>query len=332
MSIKFSIIVPIYNVQAYLEECIESIIHQTYANLEIILVDDGSPDECPTICDQYAAADSRIKVIHKENGGLIRARIAGTEVAAGEYICCVDGDDYIAADYVEKMADAAQVLPDIICCGYYEVTGEKTYPRPIDYRTGYYDRKTIEVEIFPALIQSKEGKYFPLNICMKAIRRELYRSAQGKVDPAITIGEDQACMIPCVYQSHKIVVLDECLYYYRQHNDSVTKKKSYPWNGYLLWMEHLQREINLNEYDFYQQFYRRVVHEFYVVSLSQFGRNEPYSVIRQEIIEYSHTPIVAEAIQKAQFSGSIKMNLIDFVLKNRWIFPLYLFSRINYDR
>ena len=90
-----SVIIPIYNVEAYLDECIASVIAQTYSNLEIILVDDGSPDNCPQMCDEWAAKDSRIRVIHKENGGLSDARNAGIDIATGEYIAFVDSDDWI---------------------------------------------------------------------------------------------------------------------------------------------------------------------------------------------------------------------------------------------
>ncbi len=113
---KISVIVPIYKVEEYLHRCIDSIINQTYTNLEIILVDDGSPDNCPMICDEYAKKDSRIRVIHKKNGGLSDARNAGLEIATGEYIGFVDSDDWIHKDMyhilykniIEKDADIAE--------------------------------------------------------------------------------------------------------------------------------------------------------------------------------------------------------------------------------
>lgn len=101
-----SVIVPIYGVEKYLEECIESIIGQTYTNLEVILVDDGSPDRCGEICDRYAKMDSRVTVIHQKNGGAAAARNAGLRIATGEYIAFVDGDDYLEADAYEKMVEA----------------------------------------------------------------------------------------------------------------------------------------------------------------------------------------------------------------------------------
>ncbi len=100
-----SVIIPIYKVEPYIRECLDSVINQTYRNLEIILVDDGSPDGCPKICDEYAENDSRIKVVHKENGGLSDARNKGLDVASGEYITFVDSDDVVHKAYVEFLYD-----------------------------------------------------------------------------------------------------------------------------------------------------------------------------------------------------------------------------------
>ena len=100
-----SVIVPIYKVEQYLDECVESIVNQTYKNLEIILVDDGSPDGCPQMCDEWLRKDGRIKVIHKKNGGLSSARNAGLDVATGEFVCFVDSDDFICLEALQKLHD-----------------------------------------------------------------------------------------------------------------------------------------------------------------------------------------------------------------------------------
>ena len=97
-----TVIVPVYNVEQYLERCVESIRNQSYKNLEIILVDDASPDESPKICDEYAEKDGRIKVIHKQNGGLGFARNSALEIASGDYVTFIDSDDYISEDHIEK--------------------------------------------------------------------------------------------------------------------------------------------------------------------------------------------------------------------------------------
>lgn len=117
-----SVVVPVYKVEPYLDRCVESIVNQTYSNLEIILVDDGSPDRCPQMCDEWAKRDGRIKVVHKQNAGLGMARNTGIENAAGEYICFFDSDDYVALDTIEKAYRlAAAEKSDIVLFGYYNV-------------------------------------------------------------------------------------------------------------------------------------------------------------------------------------------------------------------
>lgn len=111
---KISIIVPIYKVELYLERCVNSLINQTYKNIEIILVDDGSPDQCPQMCDNYAKIDSRTKVIHKKNGGLSDARNAGLRIATGEYVMYVDSDDYIEEDSCEKLIESVTGDIDVV--------------------------------------------------------------------------------------------------------------------------------------------------------------------------------------------------------------------------
>ena len=114
-----SVVIPIYKVEKYLCECVDSVINQTYTNLEIILVDDGSPDNCPAICDDYASKDSRIKVIHKENGGQSSARNAGIKIAKGEYISFIDSDDYVSPVYIEQLYSTLKRSgAGLSCCTY----------------------------------------------------------------------------------------------------------------------------------------------------------------------------------------------------------------------
>ena len=120
-----SVIVPIFKVEDYLNRCVESLIAQTYHNLEIILVDDGSTDTCPQLCDEWAEKDKRIKVIHKKNGGLSDARNAGIRAAEGEYILFVDSDDWVCADYAESLYRAVESSNSDICeCDVIRTSGE----------------------------------------------------------------------------------------------------------------------------------------------------------------------------------------------------------------
>ena len=117
-----SVIVPIYNVENYLNKCIESIVNQTYPNLEIVLVDDGATDNCPEICDNWAKKDDRIKVVHKNNGGLASARNAGMNIMSGELFMFIDSDDYIDQDMIQCMVEGYKSYTvDIVCCGMQKV-------------------------------------------------------------------------------------------------------------------------------------------------------------------------------------------------------------------
>ena len=116
---KYSIIVPIYKIEKYLSQCIESVLVQDFKDYELILVDDGSPDSCPQICDSYAERDNRIKVVHKENGGLVSARKAGLAISSGDYAFCLDGDDFLHPECLQRVNNVLeQYKPDVICFGY----------------------------------------------------------------------------------------------------------------------------------------------------------------------------------------------------------------------
>ena len=122
-----SMIIPVYGVEAYLGECLETVLNQTYKNLEIILIDDESPDRCPEICDQYAQKDERIKLIHQKNGGAANARNHGLDMATGEYICFIDSDDKIENNYVEKLLGAIKEnKAEVVVCSFKQWYKNKT--------------------------------------------------------------------------------------------------------------------------------------------------------------------------------------------------------------
>ena len=148
-----SIVVPIYKVEKYINKCIESILNQTYKNLEIILVDDGSPDNCGKIADEYAKKDNRIKVIHKKNGGLSDARNAGIDIVKGKYIAFVDSDDYIEKEYIEIMYNAIRTNKvKIVQCGINKVNDDG---KVLD-SYGYLDNELINSK---RIIEEKYTKY-----------------------------------------------------------------------------------------------------------------------------------------------------------------------------
>ena len=330
MGIKFSVIIPIYKVDEYLEECVDSIIHQTYESFEIILVDDGSQDKCPAICDRYAETDPRVRVIHKENGGLVSARQAGAKIAAGEYVCCVDGDDWIAPDYLEKMEAAiAEYDADVVCCNHYYAAADGNKKKNCIVPPGLYDRERIERELFPILLEDERNRYFPSSIWAKAIRRNMYCEEQAAVDSAVVIGEDRMVEIPCVYRSNCVVMLADCLYYYRVNMNSMTKaKKGFSWKSMESFSRHIPKRLDLARFDFQAQFDRLVAHLFFLTAKSQFNRDESYRVIRREILEKMNIPEISGAIKRCRFSGSVRAKAMEYCLKLHLVWPMWAFQRL----
>lgn len=328
----FSVIVPVYKVEKYLRQCIDSLLNQTYKDFELILVDDGSPDGSGRICDEYATADSRVRVLHKENGGSNSARKVGMELAEGKYIVCVDGDDFVSAEHLWYFADAIEKYsPDVVVGGFIKAYEDesKNVTNILPYRKGIYSREELEKEIFPLLIQNNKAEYFAPSVWAKAYRADLYKKMQQAVDDRIKIGEDGACTIPCIYHASSLYVTDKATYYYRQNPTSITQeKKAFSWEGPKLIHEHLERLIDMNEGDFREQLYRKTVHELFTVVVSQFYRKEPYKEIVADIDAHLKTDIYAEAIRHAKFK-SAKGRLAASALKYR-LYPLIrIFSRIG---
>lgn len=220
----FSVIVPIYKVEKYLSRCIESVLNQSFEDFELILVDDGSPDACPEICDNYSKADSRIKVIHKENGGLVSARQAGIKIAQGEYVFNLDSDDALTNDALENAykiilrTDADIVSFSYRCCKN-GVAGEKKDDLANE---GLYERKAIVKEIFPKILLDENMQHMLYFIWGKAIRRSLEEVYQLNVNTKISLGEDVCCLAPCYMRANKVYISKKCAYLYTIRNDSIS--------------------------------------------------------------------------------------------------------------
>jgi len=209
-----SVIVPVYNVGKYLNRCIFSIVNQTYSDLEIILVDDGSFDDSAIICDEWKRKDNRIKVIHKKNGGLSDARNAGLEIFSGEYVSFVDGDDAIAADMYENMYNAIiSYNADVATCGKIKI-----YPNK--------EKKTQDLRItkvfssYDAISELFYGRYIDESFCDKLFSASLMK------DFRFTTGEinEDLPLIPSVLNKcNSVVHVGKCLYFYYQNTGSITR-------------------------------------------------------------------------------------------------------------
>ena len=222
-----SVIIPIYNVSSYLSACIESVINQTYSNLEIILVDDGSTDGSSEICDEFAKKDPRVVVLHKENQGLVRARKDGLKLAKGEYIGYVDGDDWIERDMYEHMMTKMQSFDvDVVMCGRYEDIGNVSKEVYHNFEEGYYDRSRLLREVYPRMIVGEdffEWNMFP-GVWDKLYRKDLLMQFQMQVDDGLRMGEDAACTYPLMLHARSCHIIHKCLYHYRQTVQSMVKQ------------------------------------------------------------------------------------------------------------
>lgn len=212
---KVSVIVPVYNVEKYLKRCVESILAQTYRDLEIILVDDGSKDSSGDICEELKILDPRIVVIHKENGGLSSARNAGMDIAKGEYFGFVDSDDYIEPDMFETLLTAAlETKKDIACCGrIVDLFGKgKLYQFQLAESRVYTRDEAIEEVLYLQNID--------VSACDKLFKRELFDEIRY---PHGRISEDAAIIFGILQKSNGVVHVGKPLYNYIFRKNSISK-------------------------------------------------------------------------------------------------------------
>ncbi|WP_047546754.1 glycosyltransferase family 2 protein [Psychroserpens sp. Hel_I_66] len=224
-NIKISVIVPVFRIEKYLPTCVVSLLEQSFHDFELILVDDGSQDSSPQICDDFAKKDSRIQVIHKENGGLLSARKEGLKNASGKYIAFVDGDDWVDKYYLDtlfKLAEANDA--DLVETGHFrEFDGKIETIKP--KLAGVYNAKDIATEIMPKAIYNGDFCEHGIStyVWNKLFKRELLELILFDVPNDIVMGEDAAITYSYLAISKGLVISKIPLYYYRQRFDSIVK-------------------------------------------------------------------------------------------------------------
>ena len=230
----FSIIVPIYKVESYLHQCIDSVLAQTYPNFELILVDDGSPDNCAKICDEYAKKDARIKVLHKVNSGVTNTRKIGAAQATGEYVCWVDGDDYISADFLKTIHDVImEYKPDMVACGFKKVRDDGTVLEVATNKLpGDQLYSTEESSFYEQLIFASNAGYLNYGILQPSIwskvaKREIIVPAMLAVPDEVAMGEDVAATNQAMCNCKTVYVSNATEYYYRFNETSMTNTFKY---------------------------------------------------------------------------------------------------------
>lgn len=218
-----SVIVPIYNSEKYLDQCLASIVNQKYYDLEIILVNDGSTDSSGEICERYNESDNRVVLINKQNEGLVRARKDGVRRATGEYITFVDADDWIDVDTYVNLGDFKE---DIIAYGLTEEYGYISKAKTNYFADGYYDEHKIKECIIPEMLCTYNFFEFGMlpNLVCKLIKRSLFLKMMDEVSEDVTIGEDVDFFYRIVSEAKSLIIKSNCPYHYRQHSESMMKK------------------------------------------------------------------------------------------------------------
>lgn len=221
-----SIIIPIYNSEIFLDKCIQSVLNQSYKNIEIILVNDGSIDSSKEICDNYSSIDNRIKAIHKNNGGLVSSRKAGLKASTGDYILYIDGDDWIELNLIENYINQAlKHNADVVLSSHIINLEGREDILMNSLPSGVYDKDKLNLMIYPKMLYT--GKFSQFGIFSyswgKLYKREVLFKNQLSVDESITIGEDALCLYPTLLDSDVLVILEQPYYHYRQRADSLIK-------------------------------------------------------------------------------------------------------------
>lgn len=315
----FSVIVPVYKVEKYLPNCIESVLNQTCSDFELILVNDGSPDSCPKICDDYKEKDSRIKVIHKTNGGLASARRAGIKVAEGDYIFNLDSDDLIENDTLES---AYKIIKEtnceIVSFSYRWVKNGQTIAITNDgLEEGIYDKNDIEKYIFPRLLMDKNMNHISYYLSGKAIKREFLTPHQLNVSEKISLGEDYCCVVPCYLNAKSVYISKKSAYLYTVREDSLSKEFNTK-QVYLI--EDVIKEISKNNIkkvaDFEEQLCRYSCFMCFTILASAAEGNHFKSLkkLRENIINSLHN----DKIPNAEFRKiSLKSQITIFLMKKK---------------
>lgn len=217
----FSLILPAYNVAPYLDRCLRSILEQGMTEYEIILVDDGSRDETPCLCDAWAAKYGHIRVIHKENGGLASARNAGLAQARGQYVWFIDSDDWMTADALETIRRACETGADMVKFGYIRAEGGQQTVHPVAFAPGEYREDAIEALLREAF--TRAGKY-QLSACFQVYRRAfLLVHNLAFVSERIVCSEDYLFNLQALIQAKSMVVIEQPLYVYDLRQGSLTQ-------------------------------------------------------------------------------------------------------------
>ncbi len=329
---KFSVIVTVYQVGPYLKKCVDSILLQTLEDYELILVDDGSFDDCPEICDAYAAKDKRVRVIHKKNEGVVNARKSGLLASKGKYIVFVDGDDWIEPRFLEKGNEILEkAQPDMVCfaCSNEYGSHSEVCREPAD--EGIYRKEDIEKYLYPVILMNAKMRHLFYYVFGKIFCRRLAEQCFLTVNPAISFGEDTLSIVLAYLQAETICISHEVMTFYRVREQSGS-------HGFQI-RQYQQVEMVLSELkkirktslklpgDFDRQTERYGAYMCFTLMVH--GVNDRQLKQAGEIRQRMNRPFIKECVRKAKFKGITPKTRITYILfRKNLILCSYLFLRI----
>ena len=227
MSELLSVIIPVYKVEQYLDQCVESVVNQTYCNLDIILVDDGSPDKCGAMCDAWAEKDSRIRVVHKQNEGLGFARNSGLDVANGEYFAFLDSDDYLENTMYERLMEKAHKTgADIAVCGYYVQMPDGSFEAQSDFDNEWIICKGDILGLAQDFIYHRGNLSKKMEIVCRSVFKRETMNCRFLSEREI-VSEDYYYQIAATLCAEKVAFITDCLYHYRYNGSGLSKTFSF---------------------------------------------------------------------------------------------------------
>lgn len=335
INVLISVIVPVYDVEKYLNRCITSIVNQTYKNLEIILVDDGSPDKCPQMCDEWAKQDNRIKVIHKNNEGLGLARNSGMDIATGDYVTFVDSDDWISTNCYKEVVDIINKhCTDIVSFGYYRYQCEKEKKKVCSYIKCGLHTNVCET-VLPCMISKKEVFDYHTVPVIASAWSHVYSMNLIKqnnlrfLSERIILSEDHVFNLEAVSKAKSYYCIHKPYYYYNAVNGSLSQK--YMKNMYERKHNMLEayKSILKNKID--ENKFKERINIFWIDSMYQCINNEcrkvsnrSYIESRKEIIKIFNDNYLNDILKNTKINTtSLKGKILLILMKMKNTFAIY---------
>lgn len=318
-----SVVVPMYKVEKYLKDCIESILNQSYKNFELILVNDGSPDKCGEIAEEYAKNYKNIRAIHKENGGLSSARNAGIDVAIGEYIVFIDSDDSIEKDYLIKMYHTAQYYNlDAVVCGYKEVpTNKEVIP----------NFELNEIMSGKDLILSSTNIHSKNDLCFTwryIFRLDLIKKKDIRFDELVLVAEDTIFNLEFLLESDRVYAISDILYNYTVNNPTSIMKAPYKANleSSLILQYEIKKKLSERFDLFDNKSYKSDMAYYYIRSILKLMtnniKNSPETDKKESFIKVLNYSMFSDSFEEIGFKyrcGNIKEYIYYLALKFKFI-------------